>query len=177
MGNRGGSSGGAGPAGRKQDGSLGTAADAKKTSKRNEGIKIVRDIAKASPVGNILKAVDTQVKKSKAKKEANVEVGLGSESMSDFSTPERDGEDNRKSQEQPKVKSQMDNTEIKSQNINADQTAPTTTEMPDEADTVELTEDEKLLRRKRGRKTKTVLTSVTGDNTKATLGRKTLLGY
>jgi hypothetical protein len=40
----------------------------------------------------------------------------------------------------------------------------------------ELTEDEKLIKRKRGRKTKTILSSVTGDNTKATLSRRTLLG-
>ena len=72
-----------------------------------------------------------------------------------------------KSTEQPKVASQMDNSEVKSDLIIADKIAPTD---------VEMTDDEKLLARKRGRKTKTVLTSVTGDNTKATLSKKTLLG-
>ena len=56
---------------------------------------------------------------------------------------------------------------MKSDLITADKTAPTE---------VEMTDDEKLLLRKRGRKTKTVLTSVTGDTSKATLSKKTLLG-
>jgi len=72
-----------------------------------------------------------------------------------------------KSIEQPKVKSQMNNSGIKSGLIVADKIAPTE---------VEMTAEEKLVARKRGRKTKTVLTSVTGDNTKATLSKKTLLG-
>jgi hypothetical protein len=75
--------------------------------------------------------------------------------------------DNQKSIEQPKVASQMDNSEVKSDLIMADKTAPTD---------VEMTDDELLLKRKRGRKTKTVLTSVTGDTSKATLSKKTLLG-
>jgi hypothetical protein len=75
--------------------------------------------------------------------------------------------DNQKSIEQPKVASQMDNSEVKSDLIMADKTAPTD---------VEMTDDELLLKRKRGRKTKTVLTSVTGDTTRATLSKKTLLG-
>ena len=75
--------------------------------------------------------------------------------------------DNQKSIEQPKVASQMDNSEVKSDLIMADNTAPTD---------VEMTDDELLLKRKRGRKTKTVLTSVTGDTTRATLSKKTLLG-
>ena len=78
-----------------------------------------------------------------------------------------DGGDNQKSIEQPKVASQMDNSEVKSDLIMADKTAPTD---------VEMTDDELLLKRKRGRKTKTVLTSVVGDTSKATLSKKTLLG-
>ena len=80
---------------------------------------------------------------------------------------DNDNNNNQKSIEQPKVASQMDNSEVKSDLIIADKIAPTD---------VEMTDDEKLLARKRGRKTKTVLTSVTGDNTKATLSKKTLLG-
>ena len=76
-------------------------------------------------------------------------------------------ENNQKSIEQPKVASQMDNSEVKSDLIMADKTAPTD---------VEMTDDELLLKRKRGRKTKTVLTSVTGDTSKATLSKKVLLG-
>lgn len=83
----------------------------------------------------------------------------------------RDNDNNnqptQKSIEQPKVASQMDNSEVKSDLIMADKTAPTD---------VEMTDDELLLKRKRGRKTKTVLTSVVGDTSKATLSKKTLLG-
>ena len=72
-----------------------------------------------------------------------------------------------KSVEQPKAASQMDNTGVKSKMISADQTAPTD---------VEMTDDEyAVATKKRGRK-RTVLTSATGDTTKATLSKKTLLG-
>ena len=68
--------------------------------------------------------------------------------------------------EQPKVAAQMDNTDVKSDLITADKTAPTSIEM----------QNENLLKRKRGRKTKTVLTSITGDTSNATLSKKALLG-
>lgn len=84
---------------------------------------------------------------------------------------DNDNDPNPKSIEQPKVKSQMNNSEVKSDLITA--TGPTDIEM---ANTTEMSEDEKLLARKRGKKTKTILTSVTGDNTAATLSKKTLLG-
>ena len=72
-----------------------------------------------------------------------------------------------KSVEQPKVASQMDNSDVKSKLITADKTAPTD---------VEMTDDEySLQRKKRGRKS-TVLTSVTGDTSNPTLAQKTLLG-
>ena len=77
------------------------------------------------------------------------------------------GDNNQKSIEQPKVASQMDNSEVKSDLITADKTAPTD---------VEMTADERLIASKRGRKTKTVLTSVTGDTSVPTLDKKTLLG-
>jgi len=73
----------------------------------------------------------------------------------------------KKQIEQPKVEAQMDNTEVKSDLITADKTAPTSIEMND---------DENLIKRKRGRKTKTVLTSITGDTSVPTLDKKTLLG-
>jgi len=82
------------------------------------------------------------------------------------------GDNNRKSAEQPKVASQMDNSDVKSDLITADKTAPTTVEMAN----AELTDDERMLKVKRGKKTKTVLTSITGDNTRATLSKKALLG-
>ena len=79
----------------------------------------------------------------------------------------KDDNNNQKSIEQPKVKSQMNNKEVKSGLIVADKIAPTE---------VEMTAEEKLVARKRGKKTKTILSSVTGDNSKATLSKKTLLG-
>ena len=82
------------------------------------------------------------------------------------------GDNNQKSAEQPKVASQMDNSEVKSDLITADKTAPTTVEMAN----AELTDDERLLRVKRGKKTKTVLTDITGLKGQPTLSQKALLG-
>jgi hypothetical protein len=84
----------------------------------------------------------------------------------DISRDGRSGE-TRKSIEQPKVASQMDNTEVKSDLITADKTAPTE---------VEMTQDEINVANKRGKKTKTILTSVSGDNSRTTLSKKVLLG-
>jgi hypothetical protein len=61
----------------------------------------------------------------------------------------------QKSIEQPKVKSQMDNTDVKSDLINADKIS--------------------LDNKRKGRKS-TVLTSVTGVDAYPTLNKKTLLG-
>ena len=84
----------------------------------------------------------------------------------DISRDGRTGE-NKKSIEQPKVASQMDNTEVKSDLITADKIAPTE---------VEMTQDEINVANKRGKKTKTILTSVSGDNSRTTLSKKVLLG-
>jgi hypothetical protein len=84
----------------------------------------------------------------------------------DISRDGRTGE-NKKSIEQPKVASQMDNTEVKSDLITADKTAPTE---------VEMTQDEINVANKRGKKTKTILTSVSGDKSRTTLSKKVLLG-
>ena len=72
-----------------------------------------------------------------------------------------------KSVEQPKVKSQMDNTDVKSDLITADKTSPTSVEVNQEED--------ELKRKRRGRKN-TILTSVYGDTSKPTLSKRTLLG-
>ena len=71
-----------------------------------------------------------------------------------------------KSLEQPKVASQMDNTNVKSKLITADQTAPTD---------VEMTDDEYAIAQKKKGRRRTVLTSVTGDTTKPTLSKRVLL--
>ena len=82
------------------------------------------------------------------------------------------GPEETKSIEQPKVASQMDNSDVKSDLITADKTAPTTVEMAN----AELTDDERMLKVKRGKKTKTVLTDITGLKGQPTLSQKALLG-
>jgi len=84
----------------------------------------------------------------------------------DISRDGRTGQ-TKKSIEQPKVASQMDNTVVKSDLLTADKTAPTE---------VEMTQDEINVANKRGKKTKTILTSVVGDKSNATLSKKVLLG-
>ena len=124
-------------------------------------------------VGSVIRGVKEGAKKSKANVMDYEGQAAGVTPMRAPKDP-RTGRDNdnnnqptQKSIEQPKVASQMDNSEVKSDLIMADKTAPTD---------VEMTDDELLLKRKRGRKTKTVLTSVVGDTSKATLSKKTLLG-
>jgi len=90
----------------------------------------------------------------------------------DVRTGQNTGGDNQKSAEQPKVASQMDNSDVKSDLITADKTAPTTVEMAN----AELTDDERMLKVKRGKKTKTVLTDITGLKGQPTLSKKALLG-
>jgi hypothetical protein len=84
----------------------------------------------------------------------------------DISRDGRSGK-SQKSIEQPKTASQMDNSGVKSDLITADKTAPTE---------VEMTQDEINVANKRGKKTKTILTSVSGDNSRTTLSKKVLLG-
>ena len=125
--------------------------------------------------GGVIGSVVRGFKEGARKSKANV---MDYEGQAAGVTPERapkdartgrdnDNNNNQKSIEQPKVASQMDNTDVKSDLITADKTAPTD---------IEMTEDEKLIARKRGRKTKTILTSVVGDKSNATLSKKTLLG-
>ena len=68
----------------------------------------------------------------------------------------------KKSYEQPKVKSQMDNSDIKSKDIVADKMAPT--------------DAETSLKNKRKGRRQTIMTSVTGVDEYATLSKKSLLG-
>ncbi len=164
MGNRG---GGDGPAG----GGSGTVRDARKASRKNEVRKIVQNF-KPIPV-RIIEGLVEGARKSKA----NVmdyegqAAGVTPQRLRVKPTPDRDGPNNNQTQtaksiEQPKVKSQMDNTDVKSKLVMADQTAPTN---------VEMTDEEYLLKKNRRGRRRTVLTSVTGDTTKPTLSKKVLL--
>mgnify|MGYP003640899819 FL=1 len=152
--------------------------------------KVVDFIKDGGVTGMVVRAISGQIEKSKAKaKDRKInDTYLGSpDYQGDVSkkptkvTTPVGGNDNdnnpppkvetKKSTEQPKVKSQMNNSEVKSDLITA--TGPTDIEM---ANTTEMSEEEKLIKRKRGKKTKTILSSVTGDNSQATLSQKTLLG-
>ena len=148
--------------------------------------KAVDFIKGGGVTGAVIRGVTGAIEKSKAKaKDRKInDTYLGSpDYQGDVSRKPtknpRTGNDNnndnsqvtQKSIEQPKVKSQMNNSEVKSDLITA--TGPTDIEM---ANTTEMSEDEKLIARKRGKKTKTILSSVTGDNSQATLSQKTLLG-
>ena len=78
---------------------------------------------------------------------------------------DNDGPSNEKSVVQPKVVSQMDNKQVKSKLIIADKIAPTD---------VEMTDVDRMLKVKRGKKTKTVLTEDLNEAPK--LSKNVLLG-
>ena len=149
----------------------GTYSEQIKTIQRKK--KVVDSIKGGGIPGAIIRTVKKGFEKSKTKKKANVEMGLATDSIKNYTTATDNDNDGSSASSivQPKVKSQMDNKDVKSTLITA--TGPTDIEM---ATTTELSEDEKLLKRKRGKKTRTILSSVTGDNSKATLSNKTLLG-
>jgi len=128
--------------------------------------------------GGVVGAVVRGIKNSAKKSKQNVldyegqAAGVTPE-RKPFNNPKNDGgNDNNnqptiKSVEQPKVKSQMDNTEIKSKEVDADKTSPTE---------VEIDQDDILLKNKKKGRKATVLTSVTGVSDYPTLSKKTLLG-
>ena len=108
---------------------------------------------------------------SVAKKPTKVTTPIGGNDRNDNPPPkvETPKVETKKSVEQPKVKSQMDNTKVKSKAIIADKVAPTKTDTKASADEI-------LLKNKRKGRKKTVLTSVTGVEGYPTLSRRTLLG-
>ena len=127
--------------------------------------------------GGIIGSVVRGFKEGERKSKANVMdyegQAAGVTPMRAPFTPDRDGGNNnntqvtQKSIEQPKVKSQMSNTDVKSGMITADKTAPTIAEMSDDQISVK--------NKRKGRKS-SVLTSVTGVDAYPTLSKKTLLG-
>jgi len=144
--------------------------------------KVVEFIKGGRVVGAVVRGISKGIAKSKAKaKDRKINDSyLGSpDYQGDVSRkPPRDlrtGRDNnnnnnnnivtQKSIEQPKVKSQMNNTDVKSDMITAE--APAITEM---------TADELALKNRRKGRKKTILTSVTGVDDYPTLSKKTLLG-
>jgi len=158
----------------------GTSKQAKNYAKKNEPTPIKDFIQGGGITGAVIRGV-TKAFDPKRNKTAKGDVYGGKTSYGyneakekiDYkpqSTLANRGDNDRptqKSLEQPKVASQMDNSAVKSDLVNADVTSPTY---------VEMNQDEDLLaRKKRGRKL-TILTSVTGDTSKPELSKKALLG-
>ena len=180
----GGSSGGAGPAGRKKDGTYGTAKDAKKTSRRNEGrkaLKEVGDFIKGGGVtGAIVRGISKSVKKSKEKKaerKANESLLGTSDYQGDvarkpaapINTGSGDGGNNNQGIELAKTASTEPVTmRVQQAAVDAAPTGPTNVEMPTEE-----SEAERLLKIKRKGRRATIL-NVPDDE--LTLSKKVLLG-
>jgi len=143
--------------------------------------KVVEFIKGGGVVGAVVRGISKGIAKSKAKaKDRKINDSYlgspdyqGDVSAKPRSIDPRTGRDNdngnnqvtQKSIEQPKVKSQMNNTDVKSDMITAE--APAITEM---------SADELALKNKRKGRKKTILTSVTGVDDYPTLSKKTLLG-
>ena len=159
----------------------GTSKQAKNYAKKNEPTPIKDFVQGGGITGAVIRGVTKAIdpKRNKTAKGGDVYGGKTSYGYNEAkekidykpqSTLANRGDNDRptqKSLEQPKVASQMDNSAVKSDLVNADVTSPTY---------VEMNQDEDLLaRKKRGRKL-TILTSVTGDTSKPELSKKALLG-
>ena len=142
-------------------------------TKPKSTIQKVGDFIKGGGIiGSVVRGFKEGARKSKANVMDYEGQAAGVTPMRAPFTQSDNGNDNNnqptiKSVEQPKVKSQMDNTQIKSKEIVADKIAPEATEM---------TADEILLKNKKKGRKKTILTSVTGVDDYPTLSKKTLLG-
>lgn len=165
----------------------------KKTGKDEVKKKFLEPLIRNTPAGTILTNVENKLNYDRRLKYAEKKgINLISKSKEYVTSPDakrildaagyddynkglmsgnvgNQDRDNNKSNEQPNVASQMDNTGVKSDLITADKTAPTTAEMEDSYD------EAGLKIKRRGRKS-TLLTSNVGDTSKATLSKKVLLG-
>ena len=177
----GGGGGGVGPAGvrvsKKGTKTYGTKKDAKKTSSRNEFRTFIKE---GGVTGAIIKSITDTNKKTKAKKQANVEVGLGKDRMSNYSVNQggtREGGDGGNN----------NTPTVKVATIPKVDTAPTEAEVSQSAatDTTTVAEPKKvddIYTRKRKTKARgRSMMTLTGPrglkkDEKLTLGRPSLLG-
>ena len=181
----GGGGGGVGPAGIKKDGTYGTTKDAKKVSNRNETRKAITNFVKSGGiVGSVIKSVTKKAKqsleKSKAKRQANVELGLGTDRMSNYfidegGTRERGGEADRvQGIEAPPT---IIKKTAGGQTVLV--TAPTEAELSQSA-AADADADDIYIRRKkskaRGRSMMTLTSAQGVKDNKLTLGKPSLLG-
>ena len=140
-------------------------------------INKVSDFVKGGGItGAIMRGVSGAIKKSKTKKEANVEMGLGTDRMSNYSI----------SQGGTRLDGGNDNSNVGAATssgivVQAPKViAPTTTEVSQvTSEEARDSANELILKRRRGRgRSSTILTSAQGvqDNKGLTLGKPSLLG-
>ena len=171
----GGGGGGVGPAGvrvsKKGTKTYGTKKDAKKTSSRNEFRTFIKE---GGVTGAIIKSITDTNKKTKAKKQANVEVGLGKDRMSNYSVNQggtREGGDGGNN----------NTPTVKVATIPKVDTAPTEAEVSQSAATDTTTEDDIYTRKRKAKARGRSMMTLTGPrglrkDEKLTLGRPSLLG-
>ena len=174
---------GFGPIRKKKDGTYGTKKDAKKTSSRNEFRTFVKE---GGVTGAIIKKIGEANKKSKAKKQANVEVGLGTDSMSNYGEGQGgtreggDGGDNQKTVLASTPKKVIDTVDakdegkVKVKDTNVASTAPTKAEVS-QAQATDMSSDQILVANKKKGRSQTILNKAKGlGDTKATIFKRTL---
>lgn len=145
--------------------------------KKKKTINKVADFVKGGGItGAVIRGVSGAIKKSKTKKEANVEMGLGTDRMSNYSI----------SQGGTRLDGGNDNSNVGAATssgivVQAPKViAPTTAEVSQvTSEEARDSANELLLKRRRGRgRSSTILTSSQGvqDNKGLTLGKPSLLG-
>ena len=180
----GGGGGGVGPAGvrvsKKGTKTYGTKKDAKKTSSRNEFGTFIKE---GGITGAIIKSITDTNKKTKAKKQANVEVGLGTDRMSNYTvgqggTRETGGNDGGGNNNTPTVKvatiPKVTTAPTEAEVSQSAATDTTTVEEPKKVDDI-YTRKRKAKARGRSMMTLTGPRGLKKDD-KLTLGRPSLLG-
>jgi len=170
-----GSGGGVGAAGRKTSGKYGTAKDARRASSRNQGRKAAREIGNFIKGGGVIGAIARGLSNNtgSAKSQANVEIGLGSDRMSNYSVGQggtREGGGGQDRNNQPLIIKKT----AGGQTIQT--TAPTQAEVSQSAAADAEAYDLRKTK-KRGR-SMTILSSSKGTRPtdKLTLGKPSLLG-
>ena len=167
------STGGSGPAGRKSDGSYGTARDAKKASRRNEASTAIKNFVSGGGIGGALvrgltKAFDT--KRNRKSKSGDVYGYDEAKEKIDYKAPKMNTgggrDDNPKGIELAKQSGSL-TAQTQMSAVDAAPDGPTNVEMPEE------TEAQRLLRIKRKGRRATILNV---PDEELTLSKKVLLG-
>ena len=144
----------------------------KKSQKKNPIVEFVKG---GGVPGMLYRAVKKSAAKSKAKKEANVEMGLGTDSISNYTTP---SDNNGGSDNNPILSTNTEATkQVASSGIvtNNGIVAPTTAEVSQATSTMMSDAEVSVANKKKGRST-TILNRATGlgnsnlNTTKKTLG-------